>query len=460
VTSRWLSPLGLRLAAAFVVVAATALAVFVVLLLAATRIQVDELVAAQHEADAAAVAASAAEAYAAQGGWQGADLTAAAAVAARGQASLVVVDQGGVVVAAATAQAAQMMADMHGVEVVEVPRGHPVIATVTVGGAPVGTVHLAYPLSGLPPAEQQIRDSLSRVALLGALLAGLAAVAVALFVARRVTQPVLALTAAAAQLESGDRDVRVDLATAPGELGQLAAAFDRMAAAVAQQDELRRRLVADVAHEVRTPLTILRGTTEGLVDGVLVADPAVLASLHEEVLRLTGLVEDLEVLAAADAAGVTLALGRVDLADIAAAVVALARPAAGEAGLQLLDDLAPAWVLGDERRLSQVVTNLVANAISYTPAPGTITVRTGGRNRQAVLSVDDTGPGLAAGEEERVFDRFFRGAAAPGTAGSGIGLAIAAELVTAHGGSITAVNRSDGGAVFTVVLPLHDAPAS
>ena len=444
----------MRLAAAFVIVAGVALAVLVALLLAATRSQVAELVIAQHEADAAAAAASAAEAYAAAGSWEGADLSAAAAVAARGQASLVVTDAGGVLVAAATAQAAQMMADMHGVEVVEVPRGHPVVETVVLAGEPVGAVHLAYPDTGLPPAEQQVRDSLSRVVLLGAALSGLAAVAVAVFVAGRVTRPVVALTDAAARLEAGQRDVHVDLADAPGQLGQLAAAFDRMAAAVAREDQLRRQLVADVAHEVRTPLTILRGTTEALVDGVLAADAASLASLHEEVLRLTGLVEDLEILAAADAAGLTLARDVVDLGEVAAAAVALARPAAVEAGLTVDTDLDAAPVLGDERRLTQVVTNLLANAIAYTPSGGTVTVTTAAEDGSALLSVTDTGPGLATGEEEQVFHRFFRGAAATGAPGSGIGLAIVAELVAAHGGQISAANRSGApGAEFTVRLP-------
>jgi two-component system, OmpR family, sensor histidine kinase BaeS len=459
VTISRLSPPGLRLAAAFVVVAAVALAVFVVLLLAATRAQVDDLVAAQHEADAAAAAASAADAYAAAGSWEGADLTAAAAIAARGQASLVVADAQGVIVAAATAQAAQMMSQMHGVEVVEVPRGHPVIETVMVDGQPVGAVHLAYPLSGLPPAEQQVRDSLSRVALLGAVLAGLAAVAMALFVAGRVTRPVVALTDAAAQLEGGRRDVRVDLPDAPGELGQLAAAFNRMATAVADQDELRRRLVADVAHEVRTPLTILRGTTEGLVDGVLPSDASTLSSLHEEVLRLTGLVEDLEVLAAADAAGLALDLSHLDLAEVAATAVTLARPAAADAGLDLVDDLSSAPVAGDERRLTQVVTNLLANAIAYTPPGGTVTVMTARRDGASVLAVADTGPGLAPGEAEEVFERFFRGTAGRATSGSGIGLAIAADLVEAHGGRITAENRPSAGALFTITLPCSEGRA-
>lgn len=458
--ARALSPLAWRLAAAFVVVAVAALGVLLALLLAATRSEVRQLAEDRQAADATATAAAAAEAYAQAGSWADVDLTAAAAIAARGQATLVVRDPGGVVVAAATDEAVRMMAEMHGVDVLDVPRADPVSAPVTVAGDTVGVTHLSFPVQGLPAAEQQVRDSLSRVALVSALLATLVAVGVALFVAARVTGPVVALTDAAAKLEQGHRDVQVGLDKAPGELGQLAAAFDRMAGAVQREDALRRQLVADVAHEVRTPLTILRGYTEGLADGVLPPDHATLSSLHEEVLRLSTLVTDLETLAAADAAGLSLALESVDLADIARAAVELAGPAAAEVGLAIEADLAPAPTTGEPRRLAQVLTNLLANAIRYSPAGGTITVTTGARNGQAVVGVVDTGPGIPDDELPRLFDRFFRGRVAQDRPGSGIGLSVARELVTAHGGTITAANHSQGGAILTVSLPLRVVQAA
>jgi two-component system, OmpR family, sensor histidine kinase BaeS len=290
--------------------------------------------------------------------------------------------------------------------------------------------------------------------LLGGLLAVLAAVTVAVFVARRVSQPVEALTAAAARIEAGERDVRTDLTGAPGELGALAAAFDRMSAAVQREDELRRRLVHDVAHEVRTPLTILRATTEGLVDRVLPADDETLNGLHDEVLRLTRLVGDLEALAAAEAATVTLRPEPVDLADVAGSAVALAVPAAEAAGSTVDCRLDPAPATGDPQRLAQVATNLLANAVHHTP-PGThIAVRSGVDGAHAYLEVADDGPGLDEGELPRLFDRFYRGAATPDTRGSGIGLSVAAELAVAHGGRITAANARGGGAVFRLVLPV------
>lgn len=447
------SSLAVRLAAAFVSVAVAAVAVLAVLTLTSARRGVSTLVADVHAQDATTAAAAAASSYDSAGGWEGADLTSAAAIAARGQATLTLRDTSGRVLAAPADEAAEMMASMHGVAILDVDRDAPVTAAVVVDGRTVGSVELRFPSSHLPTPERQIRDALTRNALLGTGLAILSAVGVAVFVARRVSRPIAALTTAAAQVAAGDRDVRVDLGDAPGELGTLAATFDRMAAAVAREDRLRRQLVADVAHEVRTPLTILRGTTEALVDGVVAPDEATLASLHEEVLRLAQLVSDLETLAAADAAGLSLELAPVDLAAVAARVVDLARPAADAAGLTLTTAFEAALAVADDRRLHQVVTTLLANSFAYTPAGGEVTVRTGTDGDHAFLEVVDSGPGIAPADLPHVFERFYRGAATSSVPGSGIGLAIARELVDAHGGSIDAANDPGGGARFTMRLP-------
>jgi signal transduction histidine kinase len=456
-TSRLLSPLGVRLAVAFVAVAVTAVAVLAGLTLVAARSEVSSLVTETHRQDAAAAAGAAGAAYEQAGGWAGAVVTSAAAIAARGQAELTVLDASGQVLAVPAREATEMMARMHGVAILDVPRQAPVTAPVTVDGEIVGSVELRFPASHLPGPERQVREALSRNALLGAGLATVAAIAAAVLVARIVSRPLNALTAAAADLEAGRRDVRVDLGHAPGELGVLASTFDRMAAAVEREDLLRRRLVADVAHEVRTPLTILRGTTEALVDGVAEPDDATLRSLHEEVLRLTRLVTDLETLAAADAAGLHLSLRPLDLAAVAAAVIELARPAADAADLAITAALTPAPVIGDERRLRQVVTTLLANSLTYTPAGGSIHVVAEVRREEAVVEVRDTGPGIAPEDLPHVFDRFYRGARTADTPGSGIGLAIARELAVAHQGAITVADRPEGGAAFTLALPVATA---
>jgi len=313
--SRTPSPLSVRIAVAFVVVAVAAVAVFAGLMLVSASEEVSSLVVETHRQDADAVADAAAQAYERARGWEGADLSSAAAVAARGQAELTVVEPDGTVVAAPESEAAEMMARMHGVEILDVQRDDPLARPVVVDGARVGTVELRFPTSHLPGPEREIRHALVRNAWLGAGLAVASAVLVAGVVARAVSRPINALTTAAQHMAAGRRDIRVDLDDAPGEIGALATSFNRMAVAVDEEDRLRRQLVADVAHEVRTPLSILQGTTEALVDGILPADPATLTSLHEEVLRLSALVGDLETLAAADAAGLRLDVEPVALAD-------------------------------------------------------------------------------------------------------------------------------------------------
>jgi two-component system sensor histidine kinase BaeS len=446
------SPLGLRLAAAFVLVAVVAVGVYAVLTVSSTRAELTDLMLEVHEEDAAAAAAAAAEAFETAGSWEAADLTGAVAVAARGQATLAVRDANGAVVAAPAEEAARMLEEMHGVELVDMPRGDPVTAPVVVNGERVGSLVLRFPESHLSASAEQVRSALSRTAVLGAGVAALVAIGITLFVVARMSRPIVALTDAAAEIEAGARGVRVGLGDAPGELGVLSTAFDRMSESVERQEALRRQLTRDLAHEVRTPLTILRGTTEGLVDGVLEPDHETLRSLHDEVLRLTGLVGDLETLAAADAAALRLEKRPVDLAEIAGAAVALARGAAADAEVTLDATLEAAPAQADPERLRQIVVNLLSNALRHTPAGGRIEVRTRATDGGVTLEVLDTGPGIAPEDLPHVFERFYRGAGAEGTSGSGIGLAVAAELVAAHGGSIDARNREGGGAEFTVRL--------
>lgn len=451
---RILSPLGLRLAVAFVAVAVAAVAVLAGLTVVSADDQVSELVTQTHRADAHATADAAAQAFEQAGGWEGADLTSAAAVAARGQAELTVVDADGTTLAAPASEAAEMMTRMHGIEILDVERDDPVGHDVTLdGGRVVGAVQLRFPTSHLPAPEREIRHALVRNAWIGVALAVASAVAVAVAVARVVSRPIEALTDAAAQLGAGRRDVRVGLEGAPGELGALSAAFDRMAEAVEEEDRLRRQVVADVAHEVRTPLSILQATTEALVDGVAQPTPETLGSLHDEVLRLGRLVGDLEVLAAADAAGLRLDRRPIDLADEVAAVVDGARATAAAADIHLACDLAPSPVHADPARIRQLTTILLANALAYTPTGGAVTVQTTTVGEHAVLEVTDSGPGIDPDDLPHIFERFYRGRRTRDVAGSGIGLAVAHELATAHGARITASAVEPTGARFRVELP-------
>lgn len=447
-----LTPLAVRLAAAFVAVALVAVAVLSALIVVVADRETARLAEREHRDDTRAASVAAAAAYESAGSWGRADLAPLAAVAARSHAEVVVVDAGGEVVAAPTQALARMMTEMHGVTAIDVRRGHPVTEPVSVDGERVGSVTLTFPLSDSP--GEHVRDVLWGTVVVGASIAATVALAVALVVAARMTRPVVALTSAARRLAAGDRTARAAVG-GPAELGELSRTFDDMAARLEAEDTVRRRLVSDMAHELRTPIAVLQGETEALLDGIREPDRDTIGSLHDEALRLGRLVADLEILAAADAARLTLRSAPCDLADVAARALATVRGAAGERGITLVERLAAAPATADADRMQQVALNLLSNAIKFTPAGGTVTIITGSHEGRAALAVDDTGPGLGKGEADLVFERFWQGSAGHAAAqGSGIGLAVAAGIVEAHGGTLTAANHEGRpGARFTATVP-------
>ena len=452
--------MGARLALAFVAVAFAAIAALSALTLASARGEVADLVERQQAVDAHEIGAALAQAYEDAGGWTGARLDGAFALAAAARADLVVLDDDGELVGDQPPTMQALMGRMHGrtstLADTELGAAQPV--AVVVGGQTVGAASLRFAEAGLPAPEREVRDALGRTVFASAGLAAVVAIAVGVVVARRVTQPVVMLTRAARRLGAGQRDARVGLPGATGELGELSVAFDEMADALRREDELRRNLVADVAHELRTPVTILRASCEEMVDGLAAPTPARLASLHDEVLRLGRIVEDLGGLAEAEAAGLGLERGPVDLASVASAAVDLLRPRFEEAGLHISTQLDPVIVTGDAGRLHQIATNLLTHALKFTPQGGTVAVRTGPVGATAQLEVSDTGAGIDPGELPHVFERFWRGGAAKEQAGSGIGLAVVAELARAHGGRAEAVSQPGEGTSFRVLLPRRSAP--
>ncbi|HEY6015139.1 MAG TPA: ATP-binding protein, partial [Gaiellaceae bacterium] len=254
------------------------------------------------------------------------------------------------------------------------------------------------------------------------------------------------------QLGRGDRSARANL-RAPAELGRLAAAVDTMAATLEREDELRRALTADVAHELRTPVTILTAQCEAILDGVAQPSTEQVGSLYEEVLRLGRVIEDLETLASAEAAGLRLERAPVDLAGLVEETTGLLAPQFEAAEVGLAARLEPATVSGDRLRLAQVVRNLLTNALKFTPAGGRVEIAVARHDGVVELAVSDTGVGIPADELPHVFERFWRGSNGRITAGSGVGLAVVDQLVRAHGGSVTAASEAGHGAVFTVELP-------
>ncbi|HSJ21742.1 MAG TPA: HAMP domain-containing sensor histidine kinase [Nocardioidaceae bacterium] len=445
-TGEALGPLGRRFLAAFAAVALLA----VVLVTAAGLVGADRGLTSQSDSQrrevAERVAEAASAAYAEAGGWSGADLGTAASVAEGGGATLVVRAADGTVVwpdRRGGHREGGMGAPGMGMAV-----GY-VSSDVTVAGSEVGEV-----LLGFGPATESGRP----VAWTWILVAGVAALLLALlaawWVSRQLARPLAELTRAARSFAVGEGDT-VLRERGVGELGVLADAFEEAITAVRRAEAARARMAADVAHELRTPLAALQAGLEELRDGLAPADPAALARLHDQALRVSRIVGDLDTLFAAE--GATRAVQRepVDLADLARTEVearaAQLRVAELDVDLDLSAD-APVWVRGDPERLHQVLGNLLENCVRH--------CRPGDRVRVGVsaspsprLVVTDTGPGIAPTDLPLVFDRFWRGSRPSGLPGSGLGLAVVRSLVEAMGGSVEVESDGSSGTTFTVTLP-------
>jgi signal transduction histidine kinase len=445
------APLWLRLAVAFVLVTVTGVALLAGLTLAATNSQVASLSREQQRETTRSVVAAVAAAYRQAGGWKGAELDPALVVAGEAGAAVAVLDRTHHRVAGQASLARGLRAPTGPTTGTRITPT--VTVPVVVGGETVGSVAFGFQGSGLRPAVAALRDRLTQTVGVGTGFAALLAIAVALVVARRITRPVAALTRVARAREAGDRDIRVGRLTAPRELDALGMAFDRMADAVSREDELRRALVADIAHELRTPISVLQASSEALMDGVLEPTPGVLSSIHDEVVRLATRVEDLQVLASAEAAGLRMASGPVDLAQVAAEAAAALAPRFEAADIALVMKLEPVTVSGDPTRLHQIVTNLLTNVIKFTPAGGTARLEVAPDGSTGCVKLTDSGPGMSADELSHIFDRFWRGQMATPTAGSGIGLAVVDELVRAHRGTIETHSEPGRGTTFVISLP-------
>ncbi|SCL35422.1 two-component system, OmpR family, sensor histidine kinase BaeS [Micromonospora rhizosphaerae] len=288
---------------------------------------------------------------------------------------------------------------------------------------------------------------------------GVAAVAVigTALLSRRVLRPIDTLTAAAQRLGRGDLTGRVPV-RGNDELAELARSFNRMADSLQRGEERQRRLVADVAHELRTPLANLRGYLEALSDGVITPDQDLFASLHEEAVLQQRIVDDLQDLALAEAGNLAYHRVTVDLAELLETCRTAHHARAESAGVSLRVAAEPVAVHADPDRLRQVVGNLVTNALRATAAGGSVRLVASRTETQAIVQVVDTGSGIATDALPHVFDRFWRADAARGrrTGGSGLGLAIARQIVTDHQGTIRVASEVGVGTTFTITLPRAD----
>ncbi len=263
-----------------------------------------------------------------------------------------------------------------------------------------------------------------------------------------MTRPLREMTAAALAMARGDYSRRIR-ATSRDEVGQLAAAFNQMAADLDAADQQRRELIANVSHELRTPIAALQAVLENLVDGVSAPDPATLSTALSQTQRLGSLVSELLDLSRLDAGVVALELEDVSVAELVAETVAEAEVSARVGGREVgfVVDVRPpgATVRADRARLHQVLANLLDNAVRHGPPGGTVSVLARRVGEQMEIDVRDEGPGIAAADRERVFDRFTRGERAVG-GGTGLGLAIARWAVDLHGGRIAVLDPPEPGA--------------
>lgn len=306
---------------------------------------------------------------------------------------------------------------------------------------------------GGPKLDRQERDAAGGV--FGIVVIG-AAVGAASFVgwrmARRLATPLESLGSAAEQLASGHYDVSIE-PTGIEEIDGLGADVQSLAAALAETEARRLRLIGDIAHEVRTPLSTIEGSMEALMDGVVPADDETFAGIAREAARLRRLANDLSALSSSAELDVLADAAPVDIAGIAREVVDLLSIQAEAKGLDLsIEAAAPATVLGNADRLAQVLTNIIGNAIQYTET-GSVAVSVGVDTGLISIAVTDSGRGLAAADTERVFERFHR-VDEHYADGTGVGLTIARQIVWAHGGTLTVESGGLGqGATFTVTLP-------
>jgi two-component system sensor histidine kinase BaeS len=423
-----------RLAVALVTVATLAIAIATVLGDIGLKPRLENSAHARLERAAEHFAEVSAVVYAESGSWQRARPTLRHLAALDDLHAQVAVDGGVVVVT----------------DPLSAVRAH---APIRLGRRQLGTVTIS-PASGelFTPEEADLRQSLDRLHLISGGVAIAAALVIAFLLAQTLTEPLRRLRQTAERMERGEVDVRV----APGGAAELEAvgrALNRLAETLEHEEEIRKANVADLGHELRTPVNALLSRIEAAQDGVLTGADN-LEAIHAETLRLTRLLDDLARLADAERPGLLLDKQPVDLAAVATRACASFAPRFDDSGVALVLDAAPVTILGDEGRLEQIVSNLVANAWRYTDS-GEIRLRVAQEGDDAVLEVADTGVGIASDDLRHIFTRFWRGdrSRSRTTGGAGIGLAIVRELVRAHDGRIDVDSTPGKGSTFRVILP-------
>ncbi|HEX8992190.1 MAG TPA: ATP-binding protein [Anaerolineales bacterium] len=330
---------------------------------------------------------------------------------------------------------------------------------VTVNNARVGTVLAAGSPPPLGPLEERYLTNTNLGLLYAALGASVVALILGIVLARALTRPIRALTAAIHGMSRGELKQSVAVSS-KDELGELAAAFNQMSADLDRLTRARRQMTADIAHDLRNPLTVIGGYIESMRDGVLKPTPERLEAIQSEVQHLHRLVEDLRILSQADAGEMVLTREALSVRGLLERAVQSYRPLAEKDGIRMSIS-APAGlpeIQADPDRLARVLGNLISNSLRYTPAGGEIGLKAQAQNGNAVkITLTDNGKGIAAEALPYIFDRMYRADSSRSQSEeSGLGLAIARSIVEAHGGSVSAESAPGEGTTMTIVLPVSE----
>ena len=307
------------------------------------------------------------------------------------------------------------------------------------------------------------RTAMNEALVIAAFVAGAAAIIVSLFVSRRVVEPIQEMMVASQRIADGHYNERVQIQSSASpedfdELAQLGVSFNQMASKLERTESLRRQLIADVAHELRTPLSTIKGSMEGLIDGVLPEEPATYQQIYAEADRLQMLVNDLQELSRVEAGAIELHIQPVSVDDLIDSLRDRICRQFEEKGVDLETKVPPEMprVSADEDRIGQVLINLVGNALQYTPPGGVVTLSTALDSDEVNFIIRDTGIGIPPEYLKHIFTRFYRVDKSRSRAGggSGIGLTISSHLVEAHGGRIWAESAGQNrGSTFIFTLP-------
>ncbi|MEW6285071.1 MAG: ATP-binding protein [Chloroflexota bacterium] len=322
-------------------------------------------------------------------------------------------------------------------------------------------IGILVPLGGAfqgTPRELEFIERTNRTLFYGALIGAVIALFLGVFLSRTITRPIRELTRATHAISQGDLSQQVPVRT-NDELGELARAFNKMSAELSRSVNARKQMTADIAHELRTPLSLILGHAEAVHDGVLPPTRENFEIIREEAARLEHLVEDLRTLSLADAGELSILPQPIEPDRLLREVTSLFQYQAQKKNISLQLDIAPhlPTLEVDPGRMTQVITNILDNALRHTPEGGRILLSAKPAGERVELAIQDSGPGLPKEEAERIFERFYRADASRrrDEGGSGLGLAIAKSIVQAHGGQIWAESEPGKGLKIVISLPRH-----